>query len=766
MTIICISGLSNASTQLTEHVLLTCGMSKHLPLERDPSFNIIRWHERVMATQQLRPKTHSGYEESAHQPSRLWQQLAIDLIVANMDSPNWGWAYPDAVYLLDFWSQLESDIRFVLICEDRLSLICRLIEQGEAPESMPGHLALWTQSHQNMLRFNLRNPAKSLLVWDAEVQTQPSNLIQQMQTNWQAPLDATLASPQTVDQPNPLLQKIALQILVEHPHTAALEQELQSVIGPSHLSSDSDRIEAADLMNLYWKLKDLSTLELQLSLAQEQQQMQSDAQLQEVQEKIKLEMSAKQDAQNKLAVEQKSSADLKKQRDEQAAAKQNALTKNKDLQEESDLLLAQLHQVQEELENYYIKHHERQIEVEKLQKRWLRAVHSHPGLEDFEVLELLSESSTDHTAHWRINHLKVEGVLHGPFEFKTVIENGVTGLVFSKDAKGLSPIRRWPLIAADETQLIILPIKGKDDPKKRSATILQLGTTDWRMVQELSAVMCKALGSAAMETKFSNCQALLEGLKVQQQILDKVPALLRFDDIQLLGQQNTDLKNVIGLRLTNADLQGLKVNLFEFQIQLNLAPNSTIASAHLIFDEKTAGTPFENWMSNVKSSSGQAVMALQLGPQGWNPQLWHTLSPLDQQWLQNTVRLLPFMLATLQNQGVKLEKGWVVWGQTATDMVHWSKLSVGLSEVRPTSNDATSSDTTPDKLLAPDAAPAPTKSPRKLWQASPKPAQSLKTKAPASDTKAKAIGNTDANTKTKAKVPLRRPTSKTTGRVS
>jgi hypothetical protein len=742
MTIFCIAGFSNASIQLTERVLLDSGMSQHLPLERDPTFDIIRWHERMASHQHLTQQKHSESTERANQPSRLWQQLAIDLMVANMNSANWGWAHPGAVQWLDFWSQLEPEIRFVLVCEDRHSLVCRLVEQGEAPASMAGHLALWAQNHQEMLRFHLRNPAKSLLLWAAEVQTQPTKLIQSIEQNWQTRLDATLVTPLDFEGPTTLLQHIALQILSDHPKTAPLDYELQSLIGPAPCPPASEQIKTTDLIELYGQLKERSTLQVQLDLAQqniedanrllkqervqsqtalEQKQAQWHKQRQDAQAEGELLLAQLHQVQEELEKHFLTSQEAQEKTKAETAAKQEALDKNKGLQEESDLLLAQLHQVQEELEKYYLQHKERQIEVQKLQDRWLRAVQSQPELQDFEALELLTESSTELTAHWCINQLHVGGVMKGPFEFKTLIENGVAGLVFSKGAKGLSPIHRWPLIAAKDSQLTIIPVKGQDDPKKRSASVLQLGTTDWHMVELLTDKLVKALGATAMAKQISHGPALLEGLKAQRQILAKMPALLRFDDIILFGQQNTDLKSVIGLRLTHADLQGLKANPFEFQLQLNLTAGSTITSAHLIFDEKTARNPFENWTYNVKSSAGQAVMALQLGPKGWQPQHWHTRSPLDQQWLQNSIRLLPFMLTTLQNQGVKLEKGWATWLEAATALVNWSKLSVDLPVTTITAKDAT-----PDKLQPPAAAPVPPKASRKPRQAKAKPAVTAK----------------------------------------
>ena len=790
MSIFCITGFSKASTELTERVLLASGMSTHLPLERDPAFDLVRWHERVTSAQQQ--ASSSGFEslEKPNQPSRLWQQLAIDLMVANMNSAHWGWAHTGAVPWLEFWSQLEPEIRFVLVCEDRHSLICRLVEEGQTPESMSGHLARWAQSHQEMLRFHLRNTAKSILVWEADVRTNPSALMQSVQENWQTQLGnplAQIAPSQAGKQPTALLQHIATQILREHAQTAPLDHELQALLGPSPGTSAPQTIATADFIEVYGQLKDRVDLQLQLALAQQNTE--------KAQEKTKAETTAKQDALNKLADEQKTSTSLQKQKNELSAAQQDALAKNKalqekssllsaqllqvqeelkkstsanqdaqvkikaetaakqdalsklaeeqktssalrkrigdlnagqqeafaknkDLQEESELLLAQLHQVQEELEKYYLQHKDRQIEVQALQDRWLRAVQSHPELLDFEDLQILSESKTELTAHWRINQLQVDGVMKGPFEFNTFVENGVAGLTFTKDDKGHSPIHRWPLIAVKDKQLSVIPVKGQDDPKKRSATILQLGTTDWQLVQVLTDKLIKALGSTSMAQQLGHGQALSEGLKIQRQILEKMPALLRFDAIELFGQQNTGVKSVIGLRLKRADLQGLKADPFEIQIQLNLTADATMSSAHLIFDEKTVANPFENWKQNVKSSAGQAVMALQLGPKGWSSQTWHALSPQDQQWLQNTVRLLPFMLGTLQSQGTQLVKGWSFWGQALPELVNWSKLLVDAP--LPTTA-ATAAE--PIMLQPPNAAPVPSKAPRKARSAKGKSAE-------------------------------------------
>ena len=900
MTIFCITGYSNHSIQLIERVLLNSGMNQHMPLARDQSFDLNRWHDKLTSNSEANVNKQLETSDSANYPSRLWQQLAIDLMVSNMDSANWGWAHRGSVQYLEFWSQLDSDIRFVLVCEDRLSMICRLIEHGEQLSSMSGHLASWAHNHQQMLRFHLRNPAKSHLVWGEDVQSNPVKLIQHIENNWQTPLDTRLLAPNFNEPNSDLLKAIATQILNEEAQTATVDYELQSLIGPSSTLPVSGKIDASDLISLYGQLKERAVLQeqvhqaqkkieeskelqrqdeekIKLEIATKQESLnklaveqkssaalkkqkdeliiaqkealeknkvlqeesdlllmqlhqvqeelekifltnqdaqgkikleidskqaalekletekknvaalkkqrdeltasQQDAQTKfkeiqkkydlllaqhqqvqgelekrslinvEVNEKIKLEIASKQDALNKLTAEQKNIGALKKQRDELNVAHQDILVKNKSLQEESDLLLAQLHQVQEELEKYFLLHKEKEIEVQKLQDRWLRAAQTYHELQDFEAIELLSESNTELTAQWRINQIKINGEVKGPFEFRTVIENGVTGFVFSKGAKAHSFLHRWPLVAAKENQLTVLPVKGKEDPLKRSATILQLATTDWQMVQLLTDKLAQEVGGEVMSKPLSHGQAFLEGIKAQRQMFEKVPALLRFDGIQLFGQQNTDLKTVMGLRLTQADLQGVRADPFEFQLQLNLSASSNMTSAHFIFDEKTANKPFENWTKNVKSSAGQDVMALQLSPKGWNSKVWRSLSPFDQQWLQNLVRILPFMFGTVQNQGVKLEKGWPIWSQATAELINWSQIPVDMPEFLEVAKDVS-----PGKLLPPDPAPMPLKAPRKTRQIKAKPAKSPKPPKPV--VKAK-VSKTSTHSNKRTSVPVK-----------
>ena len=213
MTIYCITGQATEALQQLEVGLRNCGMAQPRPLQRNAALDLPKWHQGARASM-LMPSTAEGRSAPNHlaQPSRLWEQLAVDLLVSNMDAPIWGWADAQSVELLGFWSELAPEMRFILVCEDRPSLICRSIESGETAESVAQNLALWHRHHQSMLRFHLRHPAISLLVWAADVHNQPKRVMDCIEQAWNTGLTASLLPNQTRAAPNLLVQQMIMTL--------------------------------------------------------------------------------------------------------------------------------------------------------------------------------------------------------------------------------------------------------------------------------------------------------------------------------------------------------------------------------------------------------------------------------------------------------------------------------------------------------------------------------------------------------------------------
>ena len=356
MTTLCITGNHPLTLTRIASQLEQAGMSAAQPLQRDPSVTLQVWHQRVCAQ-----------SAGAIKPSRLWEQLAVDLMLANLDAPVWGWADTQSHQLLDFWSQLDSDIRFVLICQTPQQVIARLLAAplhkdestldperaneplGHAPVAATNQaLADWHSHHQAMLRFHLRHPSQSVMVWAEQAQSSPQALVHHLNQHWNLALtpqdqDANFCQLSTTAHadgtPNAVIQQLVTHIASLHPELDELNRELHATIallldptepdekGQGDAIAPASAIDA--LIGSYHRLADRSSEHAAL-------QAEAEALLQR-------------------ATETKAKTEALTQRDNEAKAKTTAQGQLKESEKEGELLLLQLHSVQEELEKHFLQ---------------------------------------------------------------------------------------------------------------------------------------------------------------------------------------------------------------------------------------------------------------------------------------------------------------------------------------------------------------------------------------------------------------------------
>ncbi|XWY21969.1 protein HyaE [Bisgaard Taxon 45] len=61
-------------------------------------------------------KSHKHTKTSAIQTtSSIWDNLSLDLMLANIDQNFWGWSDPNAIQILDYWANLDPNIHFVFV---------------------------------------------------------------------------------------------------------------------------------------------------------------------------------------------------------------------------------------------------------------------------------------------------------------------------------------------------------------------------------------------------------------------------------------------------------------------------------------------------------------------------------------------------------------------------------------------------------------------------------------------------------------------------
>jgi hypothetical protein len=59
------------------------------------------------------------------QVAAVWQGMVLDLMLSNLDQPLWGWADPQAVYLLDYWKEQDPQVVFVLVYDEPQTVYTR-----------------------------------------------------------------------------------------------------------------------------------------------------------------------------------------------------------------------------------------------------------------------------------------------------------------------------------------------------------------------------------------------------------------------------------------------------------------------------------------------------------------------------------------------------------------------------------------------------------------------------------------------------------------
>ena len=962
MTPICITGADAPALHHLAQALQGAGVAPAQPLQRDAALDLHVWHQRVCQSGAL-PVV----------PSRLWEQVAIDLLLSNIDQPVWSWANARSIDALDFWAQLDTNIRFVLLCQTPQQAVAELFAANTGTEADEAHqLALWQQRHQALLRFHLRHPERSVLVWADQARQAPHVLAAHVAQQWQLPLqpDAVIATAQPLPH-NAVQLQLAAQLVARHPQHQELERELHASVQPL-LAAEANPAQgqpaaptAQLLVQHYLQLADRSAEQAAL----QQKQQEADNLLQELHrvqellaqqlEQYQAEQAAKSEAihqRNLIAqahkdVQAQLDAATRAQQAEAAAkaalqktqadqqAKLDALTQThtktvadlQEAQQEGELLLQQLHQVQEELEKYYLNHQAAQAEVQQLkaqlhateeernqavhqrnltaqdrlnvldqlkaadqaktalqaqldalaeeqaqlvkardvaltdmarerneavhqrnlmaqdrqelidklqalaaentqahtalqeaqqegelllqqlhqvqeeleqraleqpavqaelqqlqgqlqgteqerneavhqrnliaqarlelvdelqatqqeleritqqlfhvqaeleqqhqrehaaqqlsqslQARWNRLLEQQPELSDFDAVQLVGPVVDGQPLQWRLNHTTVASRPFEQLDFQTVLENGVVGFVWQRHpSDGNSPLARWPVSARSDDSVTLIPTKSATDTHKRAAHMVQLASSDWELLLALPAVLMQALERGRVPLPAGQRDLWHTALARSAELMRGMQRLVRFDAAELTAQQATPQREVLALRL--APLQFATTRLLEltFQLQLNKAADGGVTSAHFILDAAAQGTALQNWVANVPTATGQAVMALRLDAAGWDAALWQQLTDQDRTFMSALLDSLAVVLVTLQAAGARAERAWADWLKLATRLRQWARATpapvVATEEPAPA----------PAELLqAPEAPPAAAPArPRRSSSAKPK----------------------------------------------
>lgn len=357
MNKIILLGHPSSGLERVEALLKESGMQSAQPSKRD---GLLPHHitDTLCQAHDCAPLGDAMTEDDlAPQPAgTVWHGLALDLLLGNLQQPLWGWADARSIYWLDYWAQLDPHMTFVMVYDHPISALqssaAYLIGDalGRMDMAVPRHLENWQAYNGAMLRFYSRQPERCLLVNTQRARQQLADYLAQLgdklHHSHTLALEYSGASAQStsVAEQHPTLalaieqgggsqqllskwfgadsaveRHLLTQLLQEHPLALQIYEELEAATTVRANHSSSQAVHPGEAwIQLIEQRQAMAQLTLSLYeqlLEQQQKHISAQSQLAPAPDTSKL----------------------------------------KNLEEENDLLLTQLHQVQEELERYYLE---------------------------------------------------------------------------------------------------------------------------------------------------------------------------------------------------------------------------------------------------------------------------------------------------------------------------------------------------------------------------------------------------------------------------
>lgn len=294
-------------------------------------------------------------------PSPVWQTLALDLMLGNIDHDLWGWSDPQALYLLDYWKNLDNQVAFVLVYDSPQDTLTRLFNQPDVEcnaENVASVVTTWVAFNEALLNFYLGNTERCLLVNSQQVSAKSTDYL--LQVRHQMGVDLQLLSDEAPSPSAPSAwQVLQLQLIdsVLAGQTKALHlyADLQSVASLSFKAISDSASEQTALAVLQTFVQMHRT-----NLRIQQKEAELLAKLQDLNIQLEKAKQGAKEAATKASLAQDAAvkaalAKVPPPAPAPAPVTVVAAADTKALEEENQLLLEQLHLVQEELERYYLE---------------------------------------------------------------------------------------------------------------------------------------------------------------------------------------------------------------------------------------------------------------------------------------------------------------------------------------------------------------------------------------------------------------------------
>lgn len=618
MKTLCITGTECAMFNKISDTIFNAGISpaKTITQPNGSSMDFNDWHQKVVDENSLLSI------DSSSKIGRIWEQLAVDLFMENVGQEKWGWACPQSVKLLNFWHSFAPQLCFILLYSTPEEAIytASISEKNNIDNSADNIIQQWIANQQIMLKFYLKNPQQTLLVNVNDFKKNPQNLVEKINEHFNFNLNSftALNDPDSENlkilEPNSLAEYL-VNITLQQSQYLSEVNTLFSELEKNKVAICVDEIIAENgIMN-----NSIST--------ENNSKISNNNNDSIVVDSYALLCKYNYDISNNINL-------------------QNNFVELQDSREEADLLLRQLHKVQEELEFYYLEYRAEKKRADTIESKWEKMLNKHPYYIDCDNI-ICQNSSDNQGLFWSLENIEIFNRSIDFLQLETLLwQDKIIFRFVEKQDKDL-PLLVWNPNSKDNqnnNEFIVCPLIVND-------AIQQLATTDIILLKNLSVLFFQQLqnNKDGIIVSNPNINLFINMFRQIPDFLDNVlPKTLRFDELYIKDYEELGEYENLTFHLTNISFANKLYKNFEFRLACaNIQDNQFGTDPKLEFPEEFGKIILENWFAESEDNYGSKLELRFAIPNAMDINVWDKLSQNDKNFIYNLVNLLPNRITQL-----------------------------------------------------------------------------------------------------------------------
>jgi len=371
--------------------------------------------------------------------------------------------------------------------------------------------------------------------------------------------------------------------------------------------------------------------------------------------------------------------------------------------QENEVLLTQLHQVQEELERYYLRNKALDVAATQASQR-LRRLWSHqPDGIDWESVQVQAVPGPEGAQlRCRATQVAVSDKVWDALEFMAHIHKGALAFSFTRGQGLPEVLTRWPRSAAMADRMTVT-VGPEAVDEEGNSLLKEISTSDWDLLRGLPKLLAQGLQQikGPLPQDASVHQTWLDAARATLPALQRQPMALRVDTLRLMANRVVAGREYLVLRAEQLSLAHQRFAALDFRLGCNIGPKGEFGqNARLEFFQGSAPGTFDHWAPNVKDPAGDRLDLVFVFPTSMNLKDWSALSVNDRGLVLLLVDQLPTLLGYVQTDKLRLTRSLDDWLALANTLRGFARQHLDVTGVQQTPPEGLA---TEPALLAPAA---------------------------------------------------------------